>query len=103
MLCVPQMKRTLDLRVLRQAEVIVRAEVQDATPISELDPRPLGRADEALAFPGTRLVDAGELLEQVLLKSFGHGPAERKGPDARCKKLLQHTGKALWVCETPWK
>jgi hypothetical protein len=62
--------RPVHFRTLREAEVVVGAEVQNIAPVGQLDPGTLRRTDMALALPRAGLANAGELPFQMLLKAL---------------------------------
>jgi hypothetical protein len=56
-----------------EAEVVVRAEVEDL-PASHADPRALGAVEDALVLEQARLAERAELgVEEGLEQSVGHG------------------------------
>ena len=60
-------RRFAHRRVLRQAQVVVRTQVQDRGAITDRYPRALGGGDDPLGLVGAGGPDAGQLPGQMLL------------------------------------
>src|SRR5262249_14425653 len=65
-------RRLDDRRMAREAEVVVRAHVEELAPL-HVDVRVLRRAHDELRLERARVADFGEAVEQILLQRAVHG------------------------------
>ncbi len=65
-----------DLRMIRQAKIIVRAQIEHLTTVLQLDPRILGAGDDAFGLIETRLAKAVDLTRKIVFEIVVHTAIE---------------------------